>query len=86
MPIPLKPRSSDEELLPMMRAIVVPSALAFTVLTVLAACAPPPQGIAPVKAGQQTPSSCGGDQGMASQDSRNQTGAPSMGPPPSKCP
>jgi hypothetical protein len=86
VPTPSHPRSSNEEMLPMMRAVVVPSALAFTVLTGLAACAPTPQGIAPVKAEQQTPASCGGDQGMATQFYRDLNGAPSMGPPPSKCP
>jgi hypothetical protein len=88
---PIDLRFSDEEMLPMRRSIVVPSALAFTVLTALAACAPGPA--APVNAQQQqqqqqqqTPASCGGDQGMAAQFYRNLNGAPSMGPPPSKCP
>jgi hypothetical protein len=66
-----------------MRTLIVPSVLAFTVLTALAACEPGPA--TPVNA-QQKPASCGGDQGMASQFARDQTGAPSMGPPPSKCP
>jgi hypothetical protein len=86
VPSPLNPRSSDDETPAMVRSIVVPSALAFTVLTALAACAPTPQGTAPVKAEQQAPSSCGGDQGMATQFYRDLNGAPSMGPPPSKCP
>ena len=86
VPTPSNPRSSDEQILSMMRAIVVVCALAFTVLTALTACAPTPQETAPVKAEQQKPSSCGGDQGMATQFYRDLNGAPSMGPPPSKCP
>jgi hypothetical protein len=84
---PLNPRSRDQKMLHMMRAVAVPSLLALVVLAAMAACGPTPEGNAPVKAGQQMPANtdCGGDQGMATQFYHDLNGTRSGPAPTSNC-